>query len=208
MSNGNKGEENAPRKKRSYRGHVQAEIAALTSKRVIEASLALFDEHWNDEITLEQIAERAGVTVQTILRHFGSKDQLATAVSQEAFRLATREQLEPVVGDLSSIAHSLINYYEAGGIRMLRGLMQEARQPHLHAIIDLARSSHNAWIEQVFAPFFEQVQDVDARKRLLAQLSTLTGVYTWYQLRYEAGLSCDETERALYELLKSLLIYL
>src|SRR5579859_5733998 len=106
-----------PRKKRAYRGTVQAEVAALTAQRIIQAGLALFDEQWGETITLEQIAERAGVTTQTLLRHFGSKERLADAVSQEAFRLSQQQLIEPPSGDLATIAAGLVAYYDAGGKR-------------------------------------------------------------------------------------------
>jgi AcrR family transcriptional regulator len=193
-----------PRKKRTYRGTVQAEIAALTEQRIIGAGIELFDEQWADEITLDQIAQRAGVTVQTLLRRFGSKEKLGNAISQEAFRRAMQQRIEPPAGDLTTIVNGLSAYYEAGGERMLRGLAQEARHPHLHAIIDVARASHQDWLARAFAPHFEH-RDNEERKRLLAQLYTLTGVYTWYTLRRECGLSREETERTLYEMLHALL---
>lgn len=193
-----------PRKKRAYRGTVQAEIAALTEQRIIGAGIELFDEQWADQITLDQIAQRAGVTVQTILRRFGSKELLGNAISQEAFRRATQQRIEPPVGDLTTIVKGLSAYYEAGGERMLRGLAQEARHPHLQTIIDVARASHREWLMRAFAPHFER-RDKDARARLLAQLYTLTGVYPWYQLRHECGLSQEETEYALYEMINVLL---
>ncbi len=204
MMNANEDALEQPRKKRTYRGTVQAEIAALTEQRIIEAGLALFDEQWSDQITLEQLAQRAGVTVQTILRRFGSKERLANVVSQEAFRRAIQQRIDPLVGDLTTIVRGLIAYYEAGGERMLRGLAQEARQPHLHAIIDVARASHREWLERAFKTHLER-RDEATRARLLAQLYTLTGVYTWYQLRHESGLNQEETAHALYEMIDKLL---
>ncbi len=204
MTNTNEDAPAQNRKKRAYRGTIQAEVAALTEQRIVEAALALFDERWADEITLKQIAQRAGVTVQTLLRHFKSKDNLADAISQEAFRRAMQERIEPPVGDLTTIVNGLIAYYEAGGQRMLRGLAQEARQPHLHTIIDVARASHRAWLERAFATDLEKRTESE-RTRLLAQLFTLTGVAVWYHLRFECSLSQEETGYALYEMLSRLL---
>lgn len=112
--------------------------------------------------------------------------------------------IEPPVGDLATIVRGLITYYEAGGERMLRGLAQEARQPHLHAIIDVARASHREWLERAFKTYLER-RDEATQRLLLAQLYTLTGVYTWYQLRHESGLSQEETAQALYEMIDTLL---
>ncbi|SRR5258708_32065988 len=192
------------RNKRAYRGRIQAEVAALTAQRIIEAGLALFDEQWGETITLEQIAERADVTVQTLLRHFGSKERLSDAVSQEAFRLSQQQLSEPPAGDIGSIAAGLVVYYDASGKRILRGLAQEQRYPELHRIIDVARASHWAWLERAFAPFLAPL-DIPARARLLAQLFTLTGAYTWHMLRHECSLSSEETVQALQEMLAALL---
>ena len=206
MSNNSEEGSKPPRQKRAYRGTVQAEVAALTAQRIIQAGLALFDEQWGDTITLEQIAERAGVTTQTLLRHFGSKERLADAVSQEAFRLSQQQLVEPPSGDLVTIAAGLVAYYDAGGKRMLRGLAQEQRYPELHSIIDVARAAHKAWLERAFASFLDPLDtDALAHARLLAQLTTLTGVYTWHMLRVECALSSAEAAQALQEMLAALL---
>ncbi len=203
MNNSSKGGGHPPRKKRAYRGTIQAEIAALTAQRIIQAGLTLFDEQWGDTITLEQIAERAGVTTQTLLRHFGSKENLADTISQEAFRLSQQQLIEPPVGDIAGIASGLVVYYEADGRRMLRGLAQEERYPELHSIIDVARTSHKAWLERAFASSLAPLEATE-RVRLLAQLYTLTSVYTWYQLRHDCTLSSEETANALQGMLTAL----
>jgi hypothetical protein len=59
-------------------------------------------------------------------------------------------------------------------------------------------------LARAFKTQLEQ-RDEATRTRLLAQLYTLTGVYTWYQLRHESGLSPEETTNALYEMIAKLL---
>ena len=205
MSDESKEETKPLSKKRAYRGTIQAEVAALTAQLIIQAGLVLFDEQWGETIKLEQIAERAGVTTQTLLRHFGSKERLADAVSQEAFRLSQQQLIEPPVGDIATIAAGLVAYYDAGGKRMLRGLVQEEKYPELHSIIDVARASHKAWLERAFAADLAHLE-AQARARLLAQLTTLTGVYTWHMLRNECALNSEETAQALQEMLSALLM--
>jgi AcrR family transcriptional regulator len=205
MNTDNTSEEegNLPKKKRTYKGTIQAEIAALTTQRIIQAGLDLFDEQWGDTITLEQIAERAGVTTQTLLRHFGSKERLADTVSQEAFRLSQQKLLEPTPGDIASIASILIDYYETSGRRILRGLAQEERYPELHTIIDVARTSNTAWLERAFAPFLA-LQEATERTRFLAQLYVIVSVYTWSMLRRDCSLSIEEAIKALQDMLMAL----
>jgi AcrR family transcriptional regulator len=61
---------------RKYRMRKRAESAAETGERIVQATIQLHMERFHDQITLDDIAQRAGVTVQTVLRRFGSKDEL------------------------------------------------------------------------------------------------------------------------------------
>ena len=50
---------------------------------LIDAALDLFSEKGYEDTTLEQIADHAGLHVQTLYRHFPSKPHLATAADQD-----------------------------------------------------------------------------------------------------------------------------
>ena len=52
---------------------------AQTKDRILRAVVEIATEKLSIEIVLDEVAARSGVTVQTILRHFGSKDALFTA---------------------------------------------------------------------------------------------------------------------------------
>jgi AcrR family transcriptional regulator len=52
-------------------------------ERVLEAARELFAER-GGEVTMEEVARRAGVGVGTVYRRFANKEQLFAAVSQEA----------------------------------------------------------------------------------------------------------------------------
>lgn len=51
----------------------RAVAAARTHDRILRAVLDLHVERFHDQITLEDVARRSGVTVQTVLRLFGSR---------------------------------------------------------------------------------------------------------------------------------------
>src|SRR6185503_7552104 len=65
--------------KRPYRMEARAKSTEATRLKILEAVEVSFQELFYDEMTLAAIAERAGVSVQTILRHFDSKESLFTA---------------------------------------------------------------------------------------------------------------------------------
>jgi AcrR family transcriptional regulator len=60
----------------------RADAAEQTRQRILQAALELFLTRDPDEITLEAIAERAEITLQTVLRKFGSKDALFAAAAE------------------------------------------------------------------------------------------------------------------------------
>lgn len=190
--------------KRQYRNTVQAEIATLTRERIMSAALALLSNHWIDQITLEMVAEHAQVTVQTILRHFGSKESLLVAAGRVANERAVDSRAEVAVDDLAGAVHNLSVHYEAVGDRVFRLLAQEESYPQLKTLLQEGRMTHREWVERVFAPHLRQHVNDDQR-RLLAQLITLCDVYTWKLLRRDAELSEEQYELALYELLSALL---
>ncbi len=65
----------------------RAKRTARTTDRIVAATERLLGTVPVGEITLQAIAEGAGVTVQTVLRHMGSRDGCFEAVGE---RLAAR----------------------------------------------------------------------------------------------------------------------
>lgn len=193
-----------PTRKRPYRGHVQAEVAAMTTRRILLAALSLFEEEWLDHITLDQVAERAGVTVQTILRRFGSKEHLVMEVGRQAYERAKRQRDEASVGDIVGAISNLLTHYNTVGKRVLRLLAQEERDPVLHQLLEEGRVAHREWVERVFAPFLVSLEP-SRRARLVAQLVAVTDVYVWKLLSQDQGLDRDQIAVAFQELVEALL---
>ena len=67
--------------RRQYRMDTRAATAADTERRILRSTIELYGERFHDQITLEDIAHRAGVTVQTVLRRFGTRDRLLEAAA-------------------------------------------------------------------------------------------------------------------------------
>lgn len=65
-----------------------------TRAALIEAAVDLFSTKGYDDTTLEEVADQAGLHVQTLYRHFPSKPELAVAVDRkqvEEFRIAIED---------------------------------------------------------------------------------------------------------------------
>jgi AcrR family transcriptional regulator len=182
-----------PSRPRPYRMRVRAEAAAETRGRILRAVLELHVERFHDQITLEDIAERAGVTVQTVLRHFGSRDRLVTAAAEQAMSEVLAQRSGAPVGDIEGAVENLLDHYEEWGRSALRLLAQEERVPQLRVLADAGRAAHYAWVERTFAPFLAETSD----PLLRAQLIALTDVFVWKLLRLDLGLDRTATASAL-----------
>ena len=54
--------------RRPYRMDKRAVAAQQTGQRIIQATTDLYMERWLEDLTLDEVAARAGVTVQTVYR--------------------------------------------------------------------------------------------------------------------------------------------
>src|SRR5271163_3835918 len=64
---------------RRYRMSARADAAAATGERLLAAAWKHFGTRAYEEVRLREIAAEAGVTEQTLLARFHSKDELLTA---------------------------------------------------------------------------------------------------------------------------------
>jgi AcrR family transcriptional regulator len=177
----------------------RAEAAAATRGRIVRAVLDLHVERFHDQITLEDIARRAGVTVQTVLRHFGSRDRLVTAAAEQATSEILAQRSAAPVGDVDGAVENVVDHYEEWGRSALRLLTQEEQVPQLRVLADGGRAAHYAWVERTFGPFLAETADPLLRPKLIA----LTDVFTWKLLRLDLGLDRAETACALASMIRA-----
>ena len=182
-----------------YRLGVRAETAAETARAILRATVELYGERFYDQVSLEDIAERAGVTVQTLIRRFGSKDELISAAADAARKAIRSQRNDTPVGDIAAAARALVDTYEAHGDRVLRMLAQEDRIPAFRLITDTGRAHQYAWVDRIFAPLLAKQSRRD-RQCLRAQIIAVCDVYVWKVLRRDLGMSADETQRAILQM--------
>jgi AcrR family transcriptional regulator len=190
--------------KRQYRMRARAESSAATRERILDAGEVAFDELRFDEITLAWVAERAGVSVQTVIRHFGTKDGLFMAILGRTGAKMAGDRDVPPGATVKEVVDILIDHYEEFGGRVLRMLSQEERVPQLHLLADLGRSYHLEWCRQAFAPGLKGLRGA-RRERRVMQLAAVTDIYVWRIFRQDRGLSAPQTKLAVRELVEALL---
>jgi AcrR family transcriptional regulator len=195
---------NSEVKTRSYRMGARAASAAATGERILDAAAAVFWERPVRDIALEEVARRAGVSVQTVIRRYGGKDGLLAAAGEREFERIRHQRDEARVGDAADAARVLLDHYEEVGDGVLRMLAEEPHVPGLREIAENGRAYHQGWCERVFAPALAG-RPRGERARRLAQLMAVTDVLAWKLLRRDRGLSRRQTELAVRELIEPLM---
>ncbi len=187
---------------RPYTMTTRARGVEETRGRIIDACVTLHGERPVTEIGLDDIAGRAGVSVQTVLRHFGSRAGLEDASFQRAEQAVTDERRTPV-GDVAAAVRVIVAHYERRGDQALLMLAQEGHQPLMARITEQGKALHRRWVEEVFAPYLAEADDPAELTDLLV---VATDVYTWKLLRRDRGLGRTRTERRMRHLVDRLLV--
>jgi len=188
---------------RPYRMVARADAAEATGARILEAARREFGELLYDQVSLKAVADRSSVTVQTVIRRFGSKESLFAAAAQRRSDEIRRQRDAAPAGDIAAATRVLIDSYERWGDEQLHLLAQERRTEAMGATVASGRRYHRAWVERVFAPWLDG-RAAQHRKRLTAQLVAVTDLYTWRVFRRDLGLSRVETEAAVRDLVERL----
>jgi AcrR family transcriptional regulator len=190
--------------KRRYRMAARATATAATRSAIAEAfSESLLDLHY-EEITLDMVAARAEVTVQTVIRHFGAKEELFATVAREQGAQEAARRAEAVPGDIPGALRIVVAHYERVGDVVLRLLAQEDRFAAIREVTDAGRQIHYDWVERAFAPFLQPMSRASRRRRQ-GQLVVLTDVFVWRLLRRDLRFSRAQTELAMTEPVEALL---
>ena len=178
-----------------YNMELRAAAAEATHERILVAAQEAFLERWYDEVTLAEVARRAGVSGQTVINHFGGKEQLLAA-AQDRFEQGVMERrYSPAPGDVEQIVDVLLDDYEVTGDSVIRLLALEEKVPALSSKLARGRKGHRDWVETMFK----------APANLVPELIVATDVYTWKLLRRDQGLSREETAAAIRHMVQAIL---
>jgi len=187
---------------RGYRMTARAEAAAETARRIVDVAKRLFLQRDYDDVTLQDVADGAGVSLQTVLRRFDSKERLANAVGEEMTPQIEASRAVQHPGDVGEAVRRVLASFEAMGEVNWRMLRQEHRIAILRELLQRGRASHRRWIEAAFAPHLPARGR--ARERMIVKLFAATDFYQWKLLRVDLGLPLGEVERTMREIVEAI----
>ncbi|HET8558885.1 MAG TPA: TetR/AcrR family transcriptional regulator [Marmoricola sp.] len=183
---------------RSYTMDARARAVEATRTRIADALFALASRHRLAEISLDDVAAAAGVSVQTVLRHYGSRSGLIEGVRDYATARIVEERTAPV-GDVDGAIRILLDHYEKHGRMSLLFLAQEDDDAVIAGITTRGKRVHRDWVSEVFAPF------ATGDDALLDLLVVATDVYTWKLLRLDRQLSRSRVQQRMATLVRAVL---
>jgi AcrR family transcriptional regulator len=189
--------------RRRYKQGARAAAAAENTRRIVVAAQDLFLERLYDQVSLADVAARAGVGVQTLIRRFPTKEALVEGVGDQVRAGVVAQRSQAPVGDVLGAVANVVEHYETTADMALLLLMQEDRVDAFRRMADEGRRVHREWTARVFGPQLEPLSGPDRELRL-AQLVAICDVYTWKLLRRDQGLSRAKVERALVQMINGL----
>src|SRR5207245_1251513 len=123
-------------RRRPYRQVVRAQGQERTRETLLQVAQQEVERDGWTQASLESVAERAGVTKQTALRHFGSKEGLLDAAIRRMSSIVVKERAEAPVGDIAAAVANLMRHYERYGEVMTRLL------PYRDAVVRVLGEEH------------------------------------------------------------------
>jgi AcrR family transcriptional regulator len=185
---------------RAYSQTKRAEATERSRSVILKAAQELFRDEGRFELPLDEVAERAGCSERTVLRHFGSKEGLMVAAIAAAEQAVT-ESRAARPGDVAGAIRRLVGHYEETGDQVLGWLSLADRYPLVRQATESGTRLHEAWVEAVFGPDLEPLDRPERRLRK-AVLTSVTDVYLWELLRRRQGLGRRATEAAMLDLVE------
>ena len=188
--------------RRPYTMRARAEAVEATRDRIARAAMARFLAQPYDDVTIAAVAADAGVSSQTVLNHFESKDGLFTAAAAlfSADLAGAREQARP--HDARSAVAALMDQFERSGDGNVRLAVLDERIPAVKAALDEGRAFHQEFLAGVFAGRLPR--GAAERRRALAALHAATDVYAWKLLRRDLGLGRRATQQVMTEMVEAI----
>ena len=186
---------------RTYDMSRRSQKAEQTTQNIISATEWLLTEKSLEEITLNNIAQEADVTVQTVLRHMKSRDGCLHALADRVSSRIEKQRGSTESGNIPVNIELLIEHYEKEGKLVLNILAQEHKGDSFASnFTNEGRAYHRKWVIRCFDPHI-----TGKSSEVIDGIVAATDVYTWKLLRLDLGRSRDKTKEIILNMVKKIL---
>lgn len=177
---------------RTYRSELRDAQAAATGERIVDAALELMVE--GGDPTMAQVAERAGVAVRTLYRHFPDRDALGAAIGRRFDSRVRTDGSSPPPADLDELLERL---HHAG-----RAIFAHEAEHRASLVSPAALESRKAtaarrlaWLRHPISDLLDELDDADGA-RLVALLRVLNSAGSLFTMVDYAELDEDDAVEA------------
>lgn len=190
--------------RRPYKQVAREQAQQRTHDALLDAAeQELYGESWQ-QTTLAALAAKAGVTKQTLLRHFGSKDGLLLQTVMRGAAKVLEQRWSAAPGNVEDAVEGLLEHYQVWGERSLRIGAWQSGSGALARLSQAARQVHYEWVDYAFGPQLERLAEPQ-RARRRAALVALCDVQAWWLFTHDLGLQRAELRATLTEAIERLL---
>ena len=189
--------------KRSYRMTARAQATRATWEAILDVARVAFEHQPFDRVTLNDVATQSGVTVQTVIRRFGSKEQLFEAVARREGARIKAARAVPEDADLETALNALLDHYEEDGDVILHLIAQEHHWAQVGEVVREGRQVHREWVKRHCRHVLTGAGGQERERRIHAAIAA-TDLSTWKLLRRDLGLERGEVATIMIKLLNGI----
>jgi AcrR family transcriptional regulator len=187
---------------RTYSMRSRAEAVEATRARIARCALERFLSESYDDVTIAGVAKAAGVSHQTVINHFESKEGLFLAAVAIFAEEVEAQGGRATPGDTRSIVANVVDRYEETGDANVHLANLEERIAAVGQVVAQARAAYRAWLEEMLTALLPD--GAAERRRAVLAVYAATDVFTWKLLRRDHGLSRADTERVMREMVEAI----
>ncbi|MGB0093037.1 MAG: helix-turn-helix domain-containing protein [Solirubrobacteraceae bacterium] len=189
--------------KRTYELKERAKRQAQTRQRIVDATVALHEQHGPAATTVAEIARHAGVSRLTVYNHFPTDGELFAACQRQFFTqrpppdLTAALALDDPDERMRAVLAALYRSYRRQEPMTGKVLRDRKALPALDALLARTMDARQSELTQALAAGFQA--DRAAGKRLRATIALALDFSTWQRLTRE-GLRDDAAAKLMADL--------
>jgi AcrR family transcriptional regulator len=176
-------------RKRGYKSDLRAHQAAATRDLIIKTAAEQFVP-WSTDVPFDQLAERAGISVRTVFRHFPTQRDLVVAVTPYLEQRCGWRPEEMTADNFAEMSRNTFAYF---GELLERG--RRDSDPLPAPLRNLRMRNRITPIERALGPL-TQGMDPGMARAVLALLSGLTRVPFMRGMHEQWGVGGEDASKA------------
>ena len=178
----------------------RAETKTAATGLILDAAERLFSRELYEKVSFNRIAYESDMGIQTVIRHFPTKESLFLASMTRSLEKADKSRNYIPGQTLAQSVQQLLDYYESQGRIIIHYLDQVATNPAFAPVTQAGWEAHIRWTDILFSPHLNNGNDSDPICK--AQIEVILDIRVWELLRIRKGLSIADMSKVILGLLQ------